>query len=111
MQDKLDALNKVDQEAHDTSVTKTKTATQLQAELNKQLSLIASASSTQVIGQSASAQRAIDKQKELDQLVAMGKGDSTLAESLRASIQRNTDIALGDVLTSADKELAAPAGT
>jgi hypothetical protein len=98
--------NLVKQEPVDVAVTKAKTAAQIQAELNKQLSLIAGVSSTQVIGQSASAQRAIDKQKELDQLVAMGKGDSALAESLRASIQRNTDIALGDVLTSADRELA-----
>jgi hypothetical protein len=107
VQDKLDALNKVDQEAHGTTTTtKAKTASQLQAELNKQLSTIAGANTSQLIGQSASAQKALDKQKELDELVAMGKGDSALAQSLRNTIDRNTDIALGDVLTSSDKEMA-----
>ncbi len=106
VQAKLDALNKVDQVVHDETEKKGKTAAQLQAELNKQLGLIAGAGTTQLIGQSASARKAIADQKELDTLIAMGKGDTAKAKSLEASIQRSTDRALGDFLTSSDIELA-----
>lgn len=108
----LDAINaenaktQVNQTPTIISTSTGKTQAQLDAELKKQLGIIAGASSTQAIGQSASAQRAIDQQKQLDQLVALGKGDSAEAAALATSIFQNQQIAFGNVLTPSDVEAA-----
>jgi hypothetical protein len=107
VQDKLDALNKVDQEAHGTTTTtKAKTAAQIQAELNKQLSTIAGANPRQFIGQSAAARSALEDQKKLEEMIALGKGDTAEARTLQNSLQRHIDTAAGIGLTSADQYAA-----
>ena len=81
-------------------------ASQLQAQQNQMLSLIAGTSSTQAIGQSASARKAQDLQKELDTMAALGKADTAEFSAKQQSLQTNLDIAFGNTLTSADKDTA-----
>ncbi|HEY5704656.1 MAG TPA: hypothetical protein VIS96_03685 [Terrimicrobiaceae bacterium] len=82
------------------------TAAQQQAAINKQLGILAGANTQQAVGQSASAQRALELQKQLDVLEARGKSDTAEANAIRQSIQTHTDIATGAVLTAEDREAA-----
>ncbi len=100
---KLEALEKTKQKPTITG-SGGKTDAQLKAEQNKQLGLIAGASSTQASGQSASARKVMDSQKELDTLVALGKGGTPEAAALQTSIDRNLDIAFGNLITGSDRD-------
>lgn len=83
-----------------------KTAAQIAADQKRALSLIAGATSTQAIGQSASAIRAQELQKQLDTLAALGKEDTSEFAAIQRSLQTHTDIAFGNLLTAQDKEAA-----
>lgn len=104
---KLEALEKVEQKPVITTGGGGgggKTDAQIKAEQQKQLGLIAGADFGTAIGPSASAQKALDLQKELDTLNALGKGGTPEAAYLQTSIQRNLDIAFGNTITSADRD-------
>lgn len=84
-----------------------KTVAQIQAEQMKQLGLVAGANATQAVGQSFSAQKAIDLQKELDTMAALGKTDTAEYAAKQQSLQVNKDIVAGIALTSEDQIAAA----